>query len=223
MNNDSKTLRKCVVIAACIMSLSACNNYGLKDKLEVPGSNSSGGGGGSTGGSGSAIPTLYLFSTSTTTDGNLKGSFSTARQGADNKCITARSGITFPDNTCNQIRAIVSLSGSDSISNMPGNYSIPTNKPIHTPGGPVFAADWNVFIAGTSGNKLENGVMPSGVAWWSFSNGDGSYAMHNCLGGENSVSGNNGMTSTSSVTGAGWISGTANTCNNTYRLLCICY
>jgi hypothetical protein len=197
------------------MSLATCNNYGMLDQLENPGKSANTPDGGFT--------ALYLF-TAGPTNGNVKGSFSTAREGADSLCSVARSGYTFPNNSCNQVRAIISLSAFDSIANMPLNYGVPTNRSINAPNNFVIAPDWNALRDGTSGTSLAPNVMPAATLWWSFSTTGGNvHNTDNCSGGVDELNDNYGVAADSSLTGANWVTGPGLPCSDTYQLLCICY
>jgi hypothetical protein len=194
------------------MSLAACNNYGLRDQLENPGKSANTPG----------FTALYLF-TAGPIQGNVKGSFGSAREGADSLCSVERSGYNFANNSCNQVRAVISLDATDSIGNMPMNYGVPTNRSINAPNNFVIAPDWNALRDGTSGISLAPSVMPGGTLWWSFSVAGGGYdTTNNCSGGTNSTSGS-GMTGNVSNNGAGWIGSNNQTCDNSAQLLCICY
>ncbi len=202
-----------------IMSLMACNNYGLMGQLETPGYYKSN--------SGSNFGPMYLFAANNPVNGDLTfgNAFPTARQGADAQCQTTRAGITFPNNGCNLVRAVISLTASDSIASMPVNYGIPTNRGINAPNNFTIAPNWNVLRDGTSGNSLAPNVMPAATTWWSFSDTGGAFASNNCGGGTNNTS-SNGATADSSVTGANWIAGAPGTelvCSSNLKLLCICY
>jgi hypothetical protein len=196
------------------MSLAACNNYGLRDQLENPGKSANTPG----------FTALYLF-TAGPIQGNVKGSFGSAREGADSLCITARSGYTFTNNSCNQVRAVISLDATDSISNMPMNYGVPTNRSINAPNNFVIAPDWNALRDGTSGTSLAPNVMPAATAWWSFSiTGGNFYGSYSCSGGtSNGGPPTYGMVGNSSDTGANWIGSGQLACNMSNLILCICY
>lgn len=194
--------------AALIMSLVACNNYDLLDQLESPGKNTNN--------------SLYLFSTDSSINGDIKGAFSSAREGADATCLGTRAAITFPNNGCSQVRAVISLTPSDSILNMPTNYGIPTNFSIYAQNNFTIAPDWNVLISG-GGTALAPNVMPEDAFWWSFSITGGSHDLtDNCSNGTSSAfSGAVGFSSTSGPT---WLRDTnILTCESIVRLLCICY
>lgn len=198
-----------------IMSLSACNNLGLLDQIENPGS--------TTGDKGKTA-TIYLFATTTPTNANLTGGTGSARTGADNSCLASRGALAFADNTCNRVRAVISLSSADSIGNLPANYGIPTNSSINSPNGFVIANDWFTLVSGTSGNNLGgSGVMTAATAWWSFSTLGGNYDnTNNCIGGTDGTTGN-GAIADSSTSGNTWLASGTNTCPGSARLLCICY
>ena len=204
-----------VVMAIMIMSLSACNNLGLLDQIENPGS--------TTGDKGKTA-TIYLFATTTPTNANLTGGTGSARTGADNSCLASRGALAFADNTCNRVRAVISLSSADSIGNLPANYGIPTNSSINSPNGFVIANDWFTLVSGTSGNNLGgSGVMTAATAWWSFSTLGGNYDnTNNCIGGTDGTTGN-GAIADSSTSGNTWLASGTNTCPGSARLLCICY
>ncbi len=206
--------------AVAVVSLAACSNYNLLNRLENPGSGDSANGGQNSG----ITVILYLFPTSTSMAGNLKGAYATAREGADQQCIGSRAALTFPDNRCNQVRAFISLSSTDSIANMPGNYGIPTNQSINAPNNFTLASDWNTLIAGSSGNSLAPNVMPAATAWWSFSEPGGTYdTVKNCSGGGDGSSGPLGSFADSSATGAAWLANNSQNCDITAFLVCICF
>lgn len=199
-----------------IMSLAACNNLGLLDQMENPGGASS---------TKSGTSTLFLFATANTMAGDVRGGLGDARAGADMNCMTTRATLSFPDNSCTQVRAVISLSLADSIANMPGMYGVPTNRSINGPNNFVIASDWNTLIAGTSGNSLTNGnVMTAATTWWSFSTTGGNYDnTNNCSGGTIGTS-INGAKGDSSTTGNTWLaSGAAAVCSTAAKLLCVCY
>lgn len=201
-----------------IMSLQACTNIGLADQLESPGTTSSNTG---------RISTLFIFANTTGISGDMTqaATFATARAGADNQCLTARSGFVFPDNGCTQARALISLSASDSIANMPGNYGIPTNRSINAPNNFVVAADWFTLISGTSGNIMgANGILPAATFWWTFSTTGGNYdGTNNCGSGTSPSGASSGAKADSSTSGATWLADGLNTCSSNNRVLCICY
>ncbi len=206
------------IALSVIMSLQACTNIGLADQLESPGT---------TGAKNSGTSTLFVFGTTTGISGDLtQGSaFASARAGADNFCMTARSGLVFPDNGCTQVRAMISLSTADSIANMPGNYNIPTNRSINAPNNFVVAPDWFTLISGTSGNIVgANGILPAATVWWTFSTTGGNFdGTNNCVAGTSPSGASSGARADSSTSGSTWIADGLNTCSTSNRLLCICY
>lgn len=148
-------------IAAILLLLAtACQNNNLLDKLESPG--------GSGNSSAGPFGPIFVFRSNNALNGNVKGVFATARAGADAECQTTRSSLIFPNNSCGQVRAFISLSSSDSIANMPGNYGIATNRAIHASNNFTIAADFNAFRDG-AGSTLAPNVMTAGSSWRSFS------------------------------------------------------
>ena len=202
-------------VAVVIMSLSACNNLGLLDQLENPGSVS--------GKSGNS--TVFLFATTNGFSGNIRGGMASARLAADVQCSTTRPTLVFPDNSCNQVRAVISVDASDAIANIPGSYVIPVSRSINGPNNFVIANDWGTLVAGTSGNNLTNGnVMNASTAWWSFSTLGGNFDNTNNCGGGTDNSTGNGATGNSSTAGNTWLSDGTLTCTaSAVKLLCVCY
>ena len=69
---------------------------------------------------------LVLFGTPNIFQGNLGG-----RSGADAKCLTYVDNELFSMiNSCSNVRAVISVSGTDEIRDMASNYSIPTNRKL---------------------------------------------------------------------------------------------
>ena len=203
------------LVAALIMSLAACNNLGLLDQLEKPGTATSGG---------AKTSALFLFATTNSFNGNIRSGMATARLAADVQCSTTRATLTFPDNACTQVRAMISLDAADSMANMPGNYGIPVNISVNGPNNFVIASDWGTLIAGTSGNSLVSGnAMPTSTNWWSFSTLGGNYdGTNNCAGGNDGTTGM-GSGGNSNTSGNTWLSSGPISCPGPARLLCVCY
>jgi hypothetical protein len=103
---------------------------------------------------GAKTSALFLFATTNSFNGNIRSGMATARLAADVQCSTTRATLTFPDNACTQVRAMISLDAADSMANMPGTYGIPVNISVNGPNNFVIASDWGSLIAGTSGNSL---------------------------------------------------------------------
>lgn len=200
-----------------------CNDYGLQDKLENPG-------GVSKTGSGTGALAVYLFRTATTFSGDVAtagGAAGNGRAGADNLCNAARSGFVFPDNSCMNVRAFISITSSDSIQNMPANYGVPLNKPIQSATGILIDSDWaNLLTQPIAPLGLAAaGVMPASTYWWSFTGSStGTFdATNNCTNGTvgTSVPGRRGS---SDVNNLAWTTDILTACNVTPAyVLCLCY
>lgn len=125
------------------------------------------------GGSGVAsapITEVYLFSNASTTSGGLLG----PRTTADSLCASERSGVTFPNNACQNVRMVISLNAGDTIAMMPTNFALPASLPVHGPGGIVVAPNWTTFVNGTLTSTLSAAAV-IGVYWWTFSTGTGDF------------------------------------------------
>lgn len=204
------------------MSLTACNNLGLLDQLEKPGTATSGG---------SKASAIFLFSTANTITGSIRGGMASTRLAADVQCATTRGTLTFPDNACTQVHAVISLPQepplnlNDGIADMPARYGVPSDRSINGPNNFVIAGDWFTLVAGMSGKSLADGaVMVGATNWWSFSTLGGNYdGANNCSGGNDGVTGN-GIIGNSSTTGNTWLSGGPTSCAATgIKFLCVCY
>ena len=186
------------------------------------------GGSGSTDSGGSTAPpepALILF-TGGTHNGDLRNGQPTARAGADLFCQSNRPVFT-PDNSCTNVRAFVSLSATDEIRDMPANYDVPTDLPIHGPNGGAstrVANNWADLL--NPAIPLQQNLAAAGISnwrWFSFSNSDGSFlAANGCSGGTVSATGG-GRYGDSDTTAADWISDTNVFCSDGIRILCACY
>ncbi|MBL8034896.1 MAG: hypothetical protein JNJ69_14415 [Leptospiraceae bacterium] len=208
-----------------LLVLVRCNNHGLLDKIENPGST------GKTGsGSGNGSAAIYLFRTNTTFNGDLAtagGTPGNARAGSDSLCSTARGGITFPDNSCMNVRAFISISAADEIQDMPANYGVPVMKPIQSLTGVLVDSDWaNLLTQPIAPSGLAAaGVMPVSTYWWSFSNSsNGTFdGTNNCTNGtvSTSVPGRRGFSDSNILA---WMTDDLSGCNVLPAyVLCLCY
>ncbi len=208
------TLTRLCVAAAFILVLPGCNSHGLLEKLENPcGANCS---------PQSAADAIYLFAAATLPNGNIAGYGSgNPRTGADNLCTSSRSGFIFPNNTCSSVRGFISVTGSDSIAALPLNYSIHTGRAIHGPTGTLIANDWVDLMDGSIANSLSVAGVAS-VSWWSFSGSNGATA-NDCSDGTDSTTGTSGIIGIANATNTTWIQGGTDTCDQTRRVLCLCF
>lgn len=159
---------------------------------------------------------MTLFRSSSTTLGTLGG-----RSGADSICNSSVGSLT-----CSNVRAFISVSASDEIQDMPGNYGVPTDATIKSSNGTTLASNWSSLLSGSITNSLADAaVLSSGDFWWSGSTSAGAVdTSSNCSGWSSSSTGT-GRLGFSSTTGSGWIqysgSGVCNETND--PILCLCY
>ncbi len=173
-----------------------------------------------------SAPSIVLFRTTTTQTGNLmaNGGGANGRQGADNLCITARSGLTFtPSNVCASVRAFISITGTDEIQDLPGNYGVPTAKPIVSGSNVAIDSDWASLMAQPILTPLQTAtVLPAAQQWWSFSTATGALDANHCTNG--TATGAAARTGDSSVTNTAWIFNLpTEPCTTPHYVLCVCY
>jgi hypothetical protein len=203
----------------------SCNSYYLGDKLSNPGNSS---GGYNQGDGSNYLRPIFMFRAPTTYNGDLRtaGGAADGRAGADTLCVGARGGFTFPDNSCNQVRAFISISAGDSISAMPTNYGVPTNRVIKGPTGTNIDNHWaDLMVQPTLVALDAAGVLPASSNWWSFSANTANGAFDtgaNCSGGMAGTS-VNGAQGNASVNNTAWMNNGNVICSTTLYLLCLCY
>ncbi|GAA6154234.1 hypothetical protein [Pseudoteredinibacter isoporae] len=127
----------------------------------------------------SAVPAMAevrLWRSTTTTSGDMGG-----RAGADAICDA---DANRPAGLSN-VRAFISLSGSDEIRDMATNYGIPTTEAIRNQDDSLqISSDFSGLLnAGTV--NLDNSVASGGggALPWTFSDADGALNANNCTGG----------------------------------------
>lgn len=174
---------------------------------------------------------MYLFMSSTTTDGNLtnNGGSSDPRTWADTTCASDGASHSNTDvNACSNYHALMSFSSTDTIANMiNAPLNIPSAYPVLCTGGAqsgnqIFS-DWNDIINGGGVPfTLDDCLGTSGVGYFSGSNADGSSDTTCTDWGTNS--GNNATTGGTGFTNNSWIKSTnAASCSSTRNFLCICW
>ena len=161
---------------------------------------------------------ITLFSSSLT-NGNIGG-----RAGADTMCSLAASSKSL---SCGHVRALISVSATDEIRDMPSLYEVPTSVPIKSPLGTVFYSDWGTAFGGSNAaSTLSASGILSSFYWWSGSTASGAldpFGSHCANWTSDSdmdlgVQGYNGSLSPSS-----WIADAEELCDASAPLLCICY
>jgi hypothetical protein len=181
--------------------------------------------------------TIFSGLTPTTYNGNLGG-----RSGADTICENLKDDelISMYNNSCSNVRALISVSASDEIRDFPTTYSVPTNVKVRSQNGRLISDTWSGLFATSSGGdpsglygNLSNLV---GISWqtgggvndwgiWTGSNSDGSIETNNCSGWTSeaaNVDGSYAMQGWENV--KVWYGGNV-ACNNSFKnpLYCICF
>lgn len=172
---------------------------------------------------------VVMFMTTSATTGNVKGSASSARTGADALCSSSRSSITIvPINiTCTGIRAFLSLTG-DAISSMPTTYSIDSTLPIVGPTNTKIGNNWADLLDNSIIVSLSSAGLPS-VSFWTFATSAGAIGANSdetCVNGTDSTGGHGGNRGSTAQTGGTWLNNSTQACDNsggTAYLLCVCY
>ncbi|WP_246048706.1 hypothetical protein [Leptospira sarikeiensis] len=98
-----------------------------------------------------------------------------------------------------------------------------TGVPVRGPNGTMVATDYgNLFTL-----DLEASLEAAGtgnISFWTFSDVGGNYSADNCSDGEDNTSSIFGETGISNTTiSGGWFGGNVFGCNQTYKILCMCY
>jgi hypothetical protein len=161
---------------------------------------------------------LYQASDGAGFDGNLGG-----RAGADALCAASANRPAGYSN----YRALISVSATDEIRDMPTNYGLPTNMQITGPG-PGFtqiASDWANLLDGSIDASLNAaGVVPGDNRWWSGSFSAGGLSSNNCSGWTTNSNGTAAEGGNSTLTNSGWINDFTVPCDvNNRRIVCIAF
>jgi hypothetical protein len=174
--------------------------------------------------------------------GNIKGTYNSAREAIDTICRDEFNNVirlTYAGNYdyIEHIHGFISIDATDSISNYPNLYNVPTNAPIMgpNPNNParLVAENWaDLWTADQSQNYIQNTLQNAiGLTtyWWSGSNINGSLNSNNCNGWTSIVSGGTiqGMIGFHDYINEYWIFvgsiGSGPDCNNPNRLVCIAW
>ena len=128
---------------------------------------------------------VVFFDSKEFSGGNLGG-----RTGADAICLSSidNESISMFNNSCNSVRAFISVDSNDEIRDIPSNYSVPTNVPLRGLNGWKFAENWGKLFASTTTELKEQFFRPpapnlfgsTNLAYWSGSNWNGSVTSTTC-------------------------------------------
>ena len=165
------------------------------------------------GGGGMALPSpavVYLWNTSTTTDGNISGV-----SGANNTCLSNVSA-SFPT-TVNTHRAVIATSYFDP------RDMFDNDPPVQRPDGTVIINSYSNFF--NSGVDASNSTIGGISSYWTGLGPTGVPGSNNC---SDWTSGNNGINGAYGIGGGGVVdarrfSDNLYPCDTAVRLLCISY
>ena len=184
---------------------------------------------------------MVLFTTPKNITGDMGG-----RSGADALCALHHDSerTSIITNSCSNVRAVISVSGTDEIRDMASNYSIPTNRKLRGINGAFLGDGWDNLTGGASGSS--NLVYPPSAGipelffttsntdvrsqFWTGTDTDESLSSTHCVGWTDGTSSEQGTFGDPAFDpykdgrkfiNAGGASYTG--CNNTRRLLCVCY
>jgi len=148
--------------------------------------------------------------------GNLGG-----RAGADAICLAAKP----PQFVNPKVHALISISSTDSIATMRSLYNISTSLPIVYGNSRLMAKNWADLVDGSANASLVAGGFSSNF-WWSGTEndlGNAISATSNCVGFTSNMSSDYGNVGNATTNGSGWmnVTGSPQTCAQTYPLVCI--
>jgi hypothetical protein len=160
---------------------------------------------------------LYTTLKGQISNGNLGG-----RSGADQLCIESRdkSVMYLINNSCSNVRALISISSSDQIKDFVSLYNVPTNKYVRNDLGRFITDNFSNLLT-FSGDSLPLGLIGitfTGQMVFTGSDVDGTSNSENCSG-YTSTSGNSRV----ATLNTGFLGGTNTSCNGTAPIMCICY
>jgi hypothetical protein len=148
------------------------------------------------------------------------------RSGADALCLRYldNESISMFNNSCSNVRAVISIDANDEIRDMASNYSIPTDRDLRSNTGIKFGTSWDNFTNRNYWHPIATvlGGMSDGGTWnYKFWYGTDVYGVisNSTCSNFTSVSGTTQVVTGNSVEG----SIPSEDCNGQYKLLCICF
>ncbi len=157
---------------------------------------------------------LYVFTTAGTYKGDLGG-----REEANYLCS---SELTYQDGAaaCAHTVALVSMSDSDSIANLPATNNLSREVPIKSINGTILAHNWPDFIDG----NIQTSLLEANIdarTWWSGSDYLGNNK-DNCNRWTSRSGNANGRYGGGTSTDQDWISKGSSGCDQERHVLCLC-
>ena len=163
--------------------------------------------------------TIVFYVTTTQYNGNLGG-----RSGADAKCVIAKKNWLLTMAKTN-VRAFMSISGTDEIRDMVSNYTVPSTAPIISPLGTTISDNISDFLDGDTISKtIRTHFIKDSIAQYSYtgSTQSGALSSYHCAN-WTAASGNNGMRGDFDSTSLFLDSGSAPNCNSSLSITCIAF
>ena len=143
------------------------------------------------------------------------------------------------NNSCSNVRAVISVSATDEIRDMASNYSIPTNRKIRGINGAFLGDGWDNVTGGASGTAHlmhpPGAGIPELFRWenrgsyvWTATELTGSLSTDNCVGwtdGTSSEEGKAGDPGSDPYYDGSlkYLTYSSTRCDLPNRLLCVCY
>jgi hypothetical protein len=81
---------------------------------------------------------------------------------------------------CTNVRAFISVDGSDAIQYMPSNYVIPSNVEIHGPTGKRIGQNWADLLDGSIERTMADADVESSYNYWTGASSNGGSSDVNC-------------------------------------------
>ena len=177
----------------------------------------------------SSIPkpadSIVFYFTPPNFKGNLGG-----RTGADQICknYLDNESISMFNNSCSNVRALISIDSNDEIRDMVSNYNVPTNKALRGPTGLKFGTSWDNLTNGSWNYRLDIilGVYQAGsdstnTPWGGSTTGGALDGIH--CSNFTSNSGEGRTLSSQNNYGPNFYGGANANCNEKKSLYCICF
>jgi hypothetical protein len=156
---------------------------------------------------------IVMFRTELFYTGDLGG-----RAGADGICNTEKTA-NFPTLSCPHVRAFLTVSDTDEIRDMPGNYGVPTNAPVQRRDGTIIDSSFPALLDGNIMASIDP-TQPIYGNFWSGAGNDGS-TMQVCDGWTNGTSG--GGSNGHFRETQNWLFYGGSACYAMYHLVCLCW
>lgn len=154
-------------------------------------------------------------------NGNLMGTETSARAGADALCDAGKP--TLPDDY-DGFRAYITIDATDDIDGMDETYGIPDNVIVESLGSDQLGVDWDDLLDGTIDTDLDTADVVIDGDYWTGSLSDGTEAAgFTCNGWESEDVGDSGHMGLASDTGTAWLDDTDDTCDQPHQVLCVAY